>query len=46
MLLFQGVRELGRTVEGGDVVVTVDRFLRPVEVGTYRLRFATSPARS
>ncbi|MES2642004.1 MAG: hypothetical protein V4850_21140 [Myxococcota bacterium] len=42
---FHGVR-LGETVEeGGNVVVTVDRALRPTRCGPYRLRFHVQIAR-
>jgi hypothetical protein len=45
LLLFSGVRELGREVVDGEVVVTVDRRLRAVEVGRLRLRFAVGDRR-
>lgn len=39
MLRFQGAREIAREWEGGEIVVTVDRFQRPIEVGGNRFRF-------
>ncbi len=39
MLQFQGARELGREVGGGEVVVTVDRRLRAVSVGGVSVDF-------
>jgi hypothetical protein len=39
MLRFQGAREIERVGEGGEIVVTVDRFQRAVVVGGNRFRF-------
>lgn len=39
LLRFHGARELGRGVVDGVVTVTVDRRLRGVEVGAFRVRF-------
>lgn len=39
MLRYQGAREIERNWEGGEIVVTVDHFQRPVEVGGNRFRF-------
>lgn len=39
MLHFSGVREIGQETDGGAVVVTVDRFQRPVVVGPWRVNF-------
>lgn len=39
MLRFQGARELAREVRGCDVVVSVDRFQRSVQVGGHRITF-------
>lgn len=44
MLHFSGVRELGREIVDGEVVVTVDRRLRAVEVGPWRVTLRVSPA--
>lgn len=49
MLHFSGVREIVREIVretgGGQVVVTVDRFQRPVVVGPWRVRFRVGGAR-
>lgn len=39
MLRYQGAREFSRKWDGGTVVVTVDRYQRPVVVGRNRFRF-------
>ena len=39
MLRYQGAREIQREWDGGEIVVTVDRFQRPVVVGGNRFRF-------
>ena len=39
LLRFHGARGEGSEVEGGWTVVTVDRPVRPVECGPYRVRF-------
>lgn len=39
MLRYQGAREIARDWDGGEIVVTVDRFQRPVTVGGNRFRF-------
>ena len=39
MLRYQGAREIGREWDGGEIVVTVDRFQRAVVVGRNRVRF-------
>lgn len=39
MLRYQGAREIGREWDGGEIVVTVDRFQRAVTVGGNRFRF-------
>lgn len=39
MLRYQGAREIAREWDGGEIVVTVDRFQRPVLVGGNRFRF-------
>lgn len=38
------LRDLGREVSNGDVLVTVDRFQRPVVVGPWRVRFRVGRA--
>ncbi|GDX83355.1 hypothetical protein LBMAG42_51660 [Deltaproteobacteria bacterium] len=45
LLRFHGARELEREVEGGEVVVTVDRFLRAMSVGQHRVRFRVETVR-
>ena len=44
MLRYQGAREIGRELDGGEIVVTVDRFQRPVVVGRNRFRFRVRSA--
>lgn len=39
MLRYQGAREMEREWDGGEIVVTVDRFQRAVKVGGNRFRF-------
>ncbi len=39
MLRYQGARLMAREWDGGEIVVTVDQFQRPVEVGGNRFRF-------
>jgi hypothetical protein len=39
MLRYQGAREIDREWDGGEIVVTVDRFQRAVKVGGNRCRF-------
>ena len=39
MLRYQGAREIEREWDGGEIVVTVDRFQRAVKVGGNRFRF-------
>ncbi len=39
LLRFHGVREVETVEVGAEVVVTVDRALRPLECGPYRVRF-------
>ena len=40
LLRFHGARELGREVGGGELIVVVDRRLRAVDVGAWRVRFS------
>lgn len=44
MLRYQGAPEIAREWEGGEIVVTVDRFQRPVAVGGNRFRFRVRKA--
>ena len=39
MLRYQGAREIERAWEGGEIVVTVDRFQRGVKIGGNPFRF-------
>jgi hypothetical protein len=39
MLRYQGTREIAREWDDGEIVVTVDRFQRPLVMGGNRLRF-------
>jgi len=39
MLRYQGAREIEREWDGGEIVVTVDRFQRAVKVGANRFPF-------
>ncbi len=44
MLRHQGAREIARAWDGGELVVTVDRFQRPMVMGGNRFRFRVRKA--